>query len=79
VNIKEIIADAARRFSVQPSEILSPTRQRRVVRVRQWIMTEASSRGYSLNQIGMALGRDHKTVHHGIAAELQRRREAAIQ
>lgn len=77
MTIRELVAEAAQRFGVTVSELMSSTRERRVAWARQWVMTEAYHRlKYSQPQIGAALGRDHKTVHHGIHAEMKRRRES---
>lgn len=75
--IAEIVLDVARRNGVAAADILGQHRLAVIVAARQEVFLRAREAGYSLSAIGRAMGRDHTTVSHGVAAALRRREVAA--
>ena len=74
LSMAEIAAVVADRQGVSPAEIRGRGRTRRLVVARQAFMAEAYAQGrWSQPTIGRWLGgRDHSTIHHGIAAHRER-------
>lgn len=65
--LRGLIAQHAERAGVSVAAVIGPKRRADLNAVRQAVMAEAHKQGFSLNQIGRALGgRDHTTVSHGI-------------
>ncbi len=62
--VERIVARVASAFAITPSELMGPSRQRRVLVPRQVAMLLAREAGLSLPQVGRAFGRDHTTVMH---------------
>jgi hypothetical protein len=83
-----ILRAVAREYGAEPGDMLSPSRQGRLVQARQaaWLLLRKRTR-LSLPQIGARFGRDHSTVLHGVrkmealirANPLLRERLAAIE
>jgi chromosomal replication initiation ATPase DnaA len=57
---------AASRHGVAVDDILSRSRKSKHVAARKEVMHLYRDAGFSLKQIGLALGRDHTTVLHGL-------------
>lgn len=64
--IGQLIAEASRETGYTPQEIVGHSRKQPLARTRQWVMWKARQEGYSLEQIGRVLNRDHTTVLHGV-------------
>ena len=64
--LSDIINEVAREFDVGPDELRSRSRHRRCAWPRQEIYRRLRLRGWTLTQIGRALGRNHATILHGI-------------
>lgn len=75
----ELVREVCAQVGLEPGRIYAPGPGPRVVsEARQLVMYLAARRlGWSSPRIGRALGRDHTTVLHGIAAEARRRGEDA--
>ena len=68
VTVEQILAAAARATAIPVEIIVSDGRARRLVVLRQAIMFLARTyANASFPQIGRAMGRDHSTIHHGVA------------
>lgn len=64
---RRILGAVARHYKVPLDRILSPERARLLIRPRlvaAYLIREML--GWSLPEIGRAMGRDHSTVHHAI-------------
>lgn len=62
-----MMAEAAALFDVPVDRVKGPHRESgEVARVRQMAMTAMRRRGMSFPAIAMTIGRDHKTVWHGV-------------
>lgn len=72
--VNAIIKRATEIYNVQREEIIGPSRTRRRVRARQYVMYHARMAGRSsLPEIGRRLGgRDHSTVIYGASAHATR-------
>ena len=64
--LSQLIDDVARECHVEPALILGRMQHFAASEPRQVAMWVAKKRGYSFPQIGLALGRSHATVHHGV-------------
>lgn len=62
------VTEAAQRHGVTADAVLGRDRKRRVAHARFEVMRRLRADGWSLTQIGRALGRHHTTVLHGLAA-----------
>lgn len=65
--ISEIVAEVATHLGVTPDELLSPSRNRVMVRGRQYVMWKARQEGHTLAQIARKTKRHHTTVMSGIS------------
>lgn len=71
--IAEIVQETAYLHGFMPADLVGQCRKADVCRARQAAMSAAHDAGYSLKQIGNALGgRDHTTILHGIKAHRTR-------
>jgi len=71
--LAHIIARHARMGGVSVAAVMGPRRNGALVRVRQAVMAAALERGFSMSEIGRALGgRDHSTVAHGVKVHRSR-------
>ena len=61
------INHAAEHHGVTAAEIKGRSRLGHVVAARQDVFLELREAGWSFPRIGMAMGRDHSTVMHGVA------------
>ena len=59
---RELIEDVARRYQVEPGEILSRKKPRLLLAARIEIAKELEARGYYVSQIASVLGRNHTTA-----------------
>ena len=67
--IQSIIRRYSEAHQIPLRQLVGQDRRRAVSDVRQAAMWEASRAGYSVSEIGRALGgRDHSTIAHGITA-----------
>lgn len=64
--IEKIINLGATFYSVSKENLVSRRRDDPLVRIRFSVMGACREEGYTLNQIGIALNRDHGTVIHGL-------------
>lgn len=64
--VSRIIDTAADLYGVDVDEVLSTSRNDRVVRARQAACWLLRGHGMSLPEIGKAIGRDHTTVLHAV-------------
>jgi len=62
-----IIAQVAKAAGIGERDILSPCRLPHIVRARWSVMLALRRGGASFPVIGALLGRDHKTVMHGVS------------
>jgi chromosomal replication initiation ATPase DnaA len=60
------VAEVCLRSGVRLSELRSPSRKARLVRVRWKAMRAARDAGASVSEIGRLLNRDHSTVIYGL-------------
>lgn len=71
--VRKVLSAVAAKHDLKVSDILSEKQNRNISRARQEAMWELHQLGkYSLPMIGRYLGRDHSSVHHGIAAHATR-------
>ena len=65
--VQGIVREVATATGISTAEINSATKGPKHVQKARWlVMAMARDRGLTLVQIGVALGRDHTTVLHGI-------------
>lgn len=76
--VAKIVDAVSEQTGIPARLILSPRKDAPIARARQIVMYEARQHGLSLTQIGNAMGRDHTTIRHGIAAEKKRRVAACL-
>lgn len=74
--VRELVHAVAATTGIPAHLIYGRNREPHVSHARQIVMLAAHERGMNLHQIGRALGRDHQTVAHGVAAERARRANA---
>lgn len=72
-----LIGQVSADTGVPVSDILSADRTQPIAHARQLCMWLGRDAGISISQIGRALGRDRKTVLHGIRAVENRMKEQA--
>lgn len=53
-------------WSVNWTTLLSQKKHKRLVEIRKAIYATLQKRGYSLNDVGFVMNRDHSTVYQGI-------------
>lgn len=70
--VSRIVRQVAEEYCVSTSDILGSRRFPWVVIPRQEAMRRAREQGVTLERIGRAMRRDHKTVLHGIRAATAR-------
>lgn len=63
--IEALVEVVANHTGYTPKQIRGPGRTRSLVDARHAVMRLARDEGFSLSEIGGALGRDHTSVHHG--------------
>lgn len=64
--VMSVVRRVSNESGVSVADIIGPRRFGGMVRARQLVMHRAKQEGFSLTQIGRALGgRDHTTVMHG--------------
>lgn len=66
--VRAIVRIVAGEFGVPEAAIYSDSRRAEFATARQVVMWMAHRRGLGVAAIGRALGRDHSTVSHGVAA-----------
>lgn len=76
VTIRQIIDEVCTETGHDPRAILSPSRCADDVRVRDAVCFIARRHGFSLNQIGRVLNRDHTTIMDAASRERARRQGA---
>jgi chromosomal replication initiation ATPase DnaA len=69
MKIRDIIRGVCLREGIAKDEFFSSCRQRRLAKVRWEVCHTAHNAGFSLQQIGLAIGRDHTTVLHHLRRE----------
>lgn len=69
---RHLVDIAAAGMGVKASEIMGHCRNRELVEARKWVARDLRASGYSLEQIGRALNRDHTTIMHYLKARKRR-------
>ena len=64
---KPILRAAARKHAVPVAALIGKSRAAPVVEARRSAYVDLRAAGYSLNEIGRFVGRDHSTVLHALA------------
>ncbi len=64
--IRAIIADAERRFSVERQAILGKTKRTGVIGARFFVYQALRDLGLSYEDIGLICNRDYTTIRHGL-------------
>lgn len=64
--ISEIIAAGSRFYDLPENIMKGPCRERHIAQRRFSIMAACRGNGYTLQEIGRALNRDHGSIMHGI-------------
>jgi putative transposase len=68
-SLGELVAEACRRFEVEPARLISPARDAYVAKVRAWIAHQAFKRGIGTRSaVARALGRSEATLRYAIKA-----------
>lgn len=74
--LRAIVSEVAREYGLDHDAMVGPDRSRALAHPRQEAMRRAHLAGYSMPQIGKALGgRNHTTVLHGIRQARKRMQE----
>lgn len=65
--VQEIVREVSDATGIHTAEIYSPTKGPKHVQQARWlVMAMARDRGLTFEQIGVALGRHHTSVMHGV-------------